>query len=511
MVFSSSVFLLAFMPIVIILYFLVPGRAAKNVFLLVASLVFYAWGEPVYIVLMVASISINWLFGILIECCLPRSIPRKLCLVADLIANLGLLFFFKYEGFLAANLNAALGTSIPDFQLPLPIGISFYTLQAVSYIVDVYRNETPAQRNILYLGMYIAMFPQLVAGPIVRYSTIQDQILHRKESLAGFASGMRLFCVGLAKKVLLANTVAILAAFALTRTGSELGFIGVLGGLLAFTFQIYFDFAGYSDMAIGLGKMFGFQYLRNFNYPYISKSGTEFWRRWHISLSSFFRDYVYIPLGGNRVSAPRWMLNILCVWLLTGLWHGAAWNYILWGLFYGVLLIVEKRLLLAHLSKLPGAIQHIYGIVIFMFGWLLFWVEDMGQMGSYLAALGGAYGFTGSSTFWELTVWEYVPVFLVCAVASTPLVPWIRAKLLAWAQDQRVTDFLETDLPNTKCLSTRELCRFDVDGVAATKPSKRRVLSVIAVGADLTLLCLLVLSIMSVVSGSFNPFIYFRF
>ena len=303
------------------------------------------------------------------------------------MANLGLLFFFKYAGFLAQNINAAFGTSIPDPQLPLPIGISFYTLQAVSYIVDVYRQEVPAQRNILYLGMYIAMFPQLVAGPIVRYSTIQEQILHRKETLSGFCSGLRLFCVGLAKKVLLANTVAILATAIIAQSGAELGAIGVWGGLLAFTFQIFFDFAGYSDMAIGLGKMFGFQYLRNFNYPYLSKSGTEFWRRWHISLSSFFRDYVYIPLGGNRVSVPRWMLNILVVWLLTGLWHGAAWNFVLWGLFYGVLLIVEKQFLLRYVTRLPHALQHVYGILIFMFGWLLFWVEDMGQMRSYLAAI----------------------------------------------------------------------------------------------------------------------------
>ena len=510
MVFSSSVFLLAFMPIVIILYYLVPSRAAKNVFLLIASLVFYAWGEPIYIVLMVVSIFVNWLFGVLIEQA-TRNGLRRLFLITNLVANLGLLFFFKYEGFLAHNINLAFDTSIPDLQLPLPIGISFYTLQAVSYIVDVYRGEVPAQKNILYLGMYIAMFPQLVAGPIVRYSTIQEQILHRKESLEGFSAGMRLFCVGLAKKVLLANTVAILAATVISKTGPELGFVGVFGGLVAFTFQIFFDFSGYSDMAIGLGKMFGFQYLRNFNYPYISKSGTEFWRRWHISLSSFFRDYVYIPLGGNRVSVPRWMFNIICVWLLTGLWHGAAWNYILWGLFYGVLLIVEKRVLLRYITKLPSALQHVYGIVIFMFGWLLFWVEDMGQMGGFLQALVGTYGLTGSSTMWELTVWEYIPVFLACAIASTPIIPWLRFKLVAWAEGKNATNFLEADLPNTKLLSTESLCTFDVDTMAIPSKGRRRALAAVAVTVDAALLAMLVLSAMSVVSGSFNPFIYFRF
>lgn len=499
------------MPIVLILYFLVPGRKAKNVSLLIASLVFYAWGEPVYIVLMIASICVNWLFGVLIGRATSRSASRKAYLIIDLVANLGLLFFFKYAGFLAQNINAAFGTAIPDPQLPLPIGISFYTLQAVSYIVDVYRQEVPPQRNILYLGMYIAMFPQLVAGPIVRYSTIQEQILHRKETLSGLCSGLRLFCVGLAKKVLLANTVAILATAIIAQTGTELGAIGVWGGLLAFTFQIFFDFAGYSDMAIGLGKMFGFQYLRNFNYPYLSKSGTEFWRRWHISLSSFFRDYVYIPLGGNRVSVPRWMLNIIVVWLLTGLWHGAAWNFVLWGLFYGVLLIVEKRLLLRYVTRLPHALQHVYGILVFMFGWLLFWVEDMGQMKSYLAAMVGVHGLTGTSTLWELTVWEYVPVFLVCALASTPIVPWIRAKLVAWAEGRRLSNFLETDLPNMKVLSTERLCVFDVDALGIQAGPKRVCLEIVAFLADAALLVLLALSVMSVVSGSFNPFIYFRF
>ena len=363
MVFSSSVFLLLFLPAVLVAYFVIPNRAYRNIILLLASLLFYAWGEPVYMVLMIVSIVVNWLFAILVE---SRE-AKGAFLFADLAANLAILGFFKYQGFVAQNINVLFGTAIPDLDLPLPIGISFYTLQAISYVVDVYRGEVPAQRNPLYLGMYIAMFPQLVAGPIVRYSTIRDQILNRKENLADFCAGVRLFIVGLAKKVLLANAVAILAAEMLEGGGSQIGAAGAWAGLIAYTFQIYFDFSGYSDMAIGLGKMFGFQYLRNFNYPYISKSITEFWRRWHISLSSFFRDYVYIPLGGNRVGKPRWIFNLSVVWVLTGVWHGAAWNYVLWGVFYLVVLLLEKFVWGSALAKLPSILQHLYTIIVFMF------------------------------------------------------------------------------------------------------------------------------------------------
>lgn len=297
MVFSSTSFLLAFLPITLALYFAMPTRPLKNVLLLAVSLLFYAWGEPVYVLLMVASILANWLFAILIDQPITHARKRFL-LVVNLVVNLSILGFFKYESFLATNINNLLGFQvIPDLQLPLPIGISFFTLQAVSYVIDVYREEVPAQKNPLYLGMYISMFPQLIAGPIVRYQTIQDQVLNRQENLKDFSAGLRLFIVGLAKKVLLANTVAILATKMLEMGGENIGAVGAWAGLAAYTFQIFFDFSGYSDMAIGLGKMFGFKYLRNFNYPYISKSATEFWRRWHISLSTFFRDYVYIPLG----------------------------------------------------------------------------------------------------------------------------------------------------------------------------------------------------------------------
>lgn len=384
MVFSSSVFLLAFLPIVLAAYFIVPGRASKNTWLLLASLVFYAWGEPVYVLLMIASIFGNWLLGIVLGPSDDKSNLRRFWLLLAVVFNVTVIGFFKYEGFVAANVNGLLGTDIvPDLHLPLPIGISFYTLQALSYVIDVYRGEVRPQRNILYLGMYVACFPQLIAGPIVRYQTIQDQVVGRKETLSGFSDGMRLFIVGLSKKVLLANTVAILATKMLGMGGPAIGAIGAWTGLIAYTFQIFFDFSGYSDMAIGLGRMMGFEYLRNFNYPYISRSITEFWRRWHISLSTFFRDYVYIPLGGSRCSKTRNALNIAIVWAITGLWHGAAWNYVGWGAYYGLLLICEKFIWGHALVKAPAAVGHLYTIAIFVFGWSFFWITDPTQLVLY--------------------------------------------------------------------------------------------------------------------------------
>lgn len=509
MVFSSSTFLLAFLPVTLALYFLMPTRPLKNILLLAVSLLFYAWGEPVYVLLMVASILLNWLLAILVERAARGR--RRLLLVLSLVVNLAILGFFKYESFLASNVNALLGCQIvPDLQLPLPIGISFFTLQAVSYVIDVYRGEVPAQRNPLYLGMYISMFPQLIAGPIVRYQTIQDQILNRRENLGDFGAGLRLFIVGLAKKVLLANTVAILATKMLGMGGAEIGAVGAWAGLVAYTFQIFFDFSGYSDMAIGLGKMFGFKYLRNFNYPYISKSATEFWRRWHISLSTFFRDYVYIPLGGNRVPRRRWVLNICVVWALTGFWHGAAWNFVGWGVYYGAVLLLEKLVWGAALEKAPSPVRHLYCILVFMFGWLIFWIEDAGAFAGYLAAMFGAFGATGSSTFWELTAWEYWPVFLACILASTPIVPWMRARIVSWLEGEPFDKaaFWGGDLPGAKTLQTDTLCEFGAEPLSRKKAAAYQA---IAVAVDAALLFLLVWSTLSVVSGSFNPFIYFRF
>ena len=508
------------MPVFFILYFLCPGRKVKNTWLLIASLFFYAWGEPVYIALMVSSIFANWAFGIAIGKAAgdspegsgvgaPHNGREKALLSAACVFNILVIGFFKYEGFVAANVNALVGAPVvPDLELPLPIGISFYTLQALSYVIDVYRREVEPQRNVLFLGMYIACFPQLIAGPIVRYQTIQEQVLGRKETLSDFSSGLRLFIVGLSKKVLLANTCAILADSMLTQGGASIGAVGAWGGLIAYTFQIFFDFSGYSDMAIGLGRMMGFSYLRNFNYPYISKSISEFWRRWHISLSTFFRDYIFIPLGGSRVSTARNIFNISVVWATTGLWHGAAWNYIGWGIYYGALLIAEKYLWGDALKKLPNAVQHIYCIAIFVFGWSFFWITDPSQLIPYWQAMIGQYGLTGTSTFWELMVWSYWPVFVICTVASLPVCPYLKHRFVAWVEGREPGDFMRESIVNPKHHASNELCALDVE---PETPRKARALAVAAVLWDACLLVLLVASCASVVSGSFNPFIYFQF
>ena len=509
MVFSSSVFIFVFLPIVLGLYFLCPGRTVKNIWLLITSLVFYAWGEPVYVILMIVSIALNWLLAILIEKFDSSDAKRKVISIIACVVNVAIIGFYKYEGFFAENINAVAGsTLVPDLDLPLPIGISFYTLQALSYVIDVYRREVPAQRNILFLGMYVSCFPQLIAGPIVRYQTIADQIKNRHENLKDFSSGLRLFIVGLAKKVLLANTVAILAQDMLTSGGANIGAAGAWGGLIAYTFQIFFDFSGYSDMAIGLGRMMGFKYLRNFNYPYISKSITDFWRRWHISLSSFFRDYIYIPLGGSRVSKARWVFNIAVVWAITGFWHGAAWNYILWGVYYGFLLICEKLIWGNALKKAPAFIQHLYTTVIFMFGWSFFWITNMGQLQQYLLALVGAYGWTGNMTFWQIGVWSYIPVFIACIFASTPIVPWIKEHIIAYVEKRKALSTMEEGIAHYKQIEADGLCVFDAQ---PADKKREHIFNVASIVVDTILLVLLVLSVFSIVSGSFNPFIYFQF
>ena len=508
MVFSSSIFLFGFLPIFLALYFVMPWRGARNVWLLAASLVFYAWGEPVYVLLMVASIVANWTFGILLGKTETPS-ARKALLVCAVIFNVLVIGFFKYEGFVADNINALIGSPlVPDLELPLPIGISFYTLQALSYVIDVYRKQVEPQRNLLYLGMYVACFPQLIAGPIVRYQTIQDQVVGRKETLSDFSAGMRLFIIGLAKKALLANTVAILADEMLSMGGSAIGAVGAWAGLLAYTFQIFFDFSGYSDMAIGLGRMMGFRYLRNFNYPYISRSITEFWRRWHLSLSTFFRDYVYIPLGGSRCSKTRNALNIAIVWAITGLWHGAAWNYVGWGAYYGALLILEKFVWGRALAKAPAIVGHLYTIAVFMFGWSFFWITDTSVLVEFWKALVGCYGQTGTSTLWALTAWEYAPVFAICALASTPICPFVKERILAWVEKRQPVKVRDEGIVNPRCLETPSLATFD-----ATPATHNRevVYHVIAVAYDVALVVLLLASCASVASGSFNPFIYFQF
>lgn len=421
MLFSSIVFLFTFLPITLILYYLMPGRI-KNLVLLLLSLLFYAWGEPIYIFLMLFSILFNYISGIDIARNLNRRMAAKKSLIFNVVVNLSLLGFFKYEGFVLGSINSILPFDIPYRELALPIGISFYTFQTMSYIIDVYRGNVRVQLNLMDFALYVTMFPQLIAGPIVKYADIQRQLRLRQLSWGKFGEGAIYFIRGLGKKVLIANTIGMVFTKV---TAMEQGDISVLTawlGCLAYTFQIYYDFSGYSDMAIGLGKMLGFEFLKNFDYPYISKSITEFWRRWHMSLGSWFREYVYIPLGGNRVSVGKHIRNILVVWLLTGLWHGASWNFVLWGLYYGVILLIEKYVLKPVLEKLPSAVCHIYSIILVMIGWVFFFSPSFGDAAAYLKLmLGiGGHGIIDKAGLYLLLT--NAVLWIAAAVGSTPIV-----------------------------------------------------------------------------------------
>ena len=414
MYFSSLLFLFIFLPAVLAVYYILPKRF-RNAFLLLANLVFYGWGEPVFIIVMLISVAVNYVCALLIE---KRPQRKKPYLIISLVISLGLLAVFKYTGFVSDILRAFPPFAwMPHIRIPLPIGISFYTFQTLSYTIDVYRGDTKAQKSIVSLGTYISFFPQLIAGPIVRYRDIAEQLDGRKENLTQFARGVKIFIVGLAKKVLIANQTGVLWE---ALKGGNNGILASWVGIIAFAFQIYFDFSGYSDMAVGLGKMFGFEFMRNFEYPYISKSITEFWRRWHISLSTWFRDYVYIPLGGNRCSLPRVIFNLFAVWFLTGLWHGASANFIAWGLYYFVLLVLEKYVYGKYLDKLPSVLKHIYAIALILIGWTIFSFDDWGQLVNYIGTLFSLSG--GIITRDALSnVISYLPLLIAAAVASLPL------------------------------------------------------------------------------------------
>ena len=394
MVFSSAVFLFVFLPVTMIFYF-IPGRneekdiSRKNLILCIASLIFYAWGEPVYIVLMCLSIFFNYHLGLDMEG--HRNDPKKLksLLMFGVAFNLFMLGFFKYSGFIADNINSAMGLKIEYDPLPLPVGISFYTFQILSYVVDVYNSKVRAQSKIVNFAAYITMFPQLIAGPIVQYSDIEKQLSNRSVTIDNFYDGIVYFIRGLGKKVLFANTIGAVYSDIMSGGIAETSVVTAWICIICYTLQIYFDFSGYSDMAVGLGKMFGFEFVQNFNFPYKANSITDFWRRWHISLSSWFRDYVYIPLGGNRKGLARTIINILIVWSLTGMWHGAAWNFIAWGMFYGVLLILEKYVLKNFLETIPTALRHIGTLIVVMIGWVFFSSENITQAGEFIGALVG--------------------------------------------------------------------------------------------------------------------------
>ena len=398
MVFSSPLFLFYFLPVVLILYYLVPRGQIfwKNLVLLVGSLFFYAWGEPVYVLLMLFSIAMDYGLGLWLEHEKRRGGHPGRVLALAVVLNLLLLGFFKYANFLIGTVNGVTGAGLPLLEVSLPIGISFYTFQALSYIIDLYRGEVEVQRSILNFGTYVSLFPQLIAGPIVRMKTVAGELQDRQETFPDFAAGVRRFTVGLAKKVLLANTAGEIWQ---TVSGLETGKLPVLTawiGLAAFTFQIYFDFSGYSDMAIGLGRMFGFHFPENFRYPYTATSITDFWRRWHITLSTWFREYVYIPLGGNRKGLGKQIRNILIVWLLTGIWHGAGWNFVVWGLYFGVILMMEKIGLLRLLEKAPVFLRHLYTMLLVMLSWAIFAFDSLGQGVQFIGAL-----FGGGGRLWD--------------------------------------------------------------------------------------------------------------
>lgn len=416
-----------FLPFVLALYYITPRRF-RNLTLFIVDLVFYAWGEPWLVILMLFSILLNYTSGILIGINREKKGLARFIFILSVILNLGLLGFFKYAGFIGETLNMVMPfLNIPILEIALPIGISFYTFQTMSYTIDVYKNTVKVQKNIITFGTYVSLFPQLIAGPIVRYEDVAEQLMHRKETLQGFTDGVKLFLIGLSKKVLLANEMGNLWD-AVRESGTQSGALGSWVGIIAYTFQIYFDFCGYSEMAMGLGKMFGFDFLKNFDYPYISKSITEFWRRWHISLGTWFREYVYIPLGGNRKGLYRQIINIAVVWFLTGLWHGASWNFILWGLYFGVLLMIEKLFMLKVLKKAPAIISHIYSIIIILFGWVLFYFENLNEMGIFLARMFGSDGFMMSGDI-SVKIISYIPLLIVSTITSTPLISKLYHKI----------------------------------------------------------------------------------
>lgn len=466
MVFSSTIFLCVYLPLVLLGYYICPKKG-KNLFLLIVSLIFYAWGEPKYVFLMIFSILVNYVFGLLMDKHRENKKRLKLLLVISVIIDLGLLSVFKYTDFIITNINSVFGAGFDLLNIALPIGISFYTFQAMSYTIDVYRDDVRVQRNLIDFGMYITMFPQLIAGPIVRYTDVQDQLAERNVTTADFSEGIMRFVVGLGKKVLLANQMGAVwtQIYAL---GGDISALMAWTGAAAYTFQIYFDFSGYSDMAIGLGRMFGFKFPENFRYPYESVSITDFWRRWHITLSTWFKEYLYIPLGGNRRGLARQALNLLIVWTLTGFWHGAGWNFVMWGLYYFAILFIEKLFLLKALDKLPRLFRHAYALLLIVIGWVIFASDDVSVMLPYLGSMFGANGALGGMDVYTLLT--RAALMVICCVAST-------------------------ELPRRMFVT------------AAGKMNEKAAFTVKSV---LTL-TLLALSVVFLIGDSYNPFLYFRF
>lgn len=422
MVLSTPVFMFGFLVLTLLVYYAMPLKW-RNAVLLCSSLFFYYWGEQAYTIIMIVSTLIDFSHGWLVDYFKKKNADgfAKLAVASSVFFNLSILFVFKYWDFFANFLRKIGGIHLPTLEVALPIGISFYTFQTMSYTIDVYRGDAKKQNNLVHFGTFVTLFPQLIAGPIIKYKDVGEQIDNRIHSVERFASGIFVFMIGLAKKLLLANNIGQLwESYEMVRP-EEMSVGGAWLGILAFAFQIYFDFSGYSDMAVGLGRMFGFEFMENFHYPYISKSITEFWRRWHISLSTWFREYLYIPLGGNRCKKSRWIFNLLVVWAATGIWHGASWNYLLWGVFFFVVLVVEKIFLGNGLKKMPGFLQHIYTIILLLISWTVFAIEDISHLCSYLKVMLGLSGAPIWDDFGTYNVTNYGVVLMACILCSTPI------------------------------------------------------------------------------------------
>lgn len=470
MVFSSLVFLFIFFPVTLFFYFIVKNDKVKNIVLVIASLIFYSWGEPVWVCLLIFSSILDYTVSLGIEKYRGKKIT-KLFIALSVVINLGLLAAFKYSGFFISTLNGIFRLSLHVPTFSLPIGISFYTFQTMSYSLDVYKGDVKAQKSFINFLMFVSLFPQLIAGPIVRYSDIDTQIDHRTVTIDSFAKGMTRFMAGLGKKVLIANYAGSLAESLLANVDNA-AVMSVWVGVLFYAFQIYFDFSGYSDMAIGLGRMFGFDYPENFKYPYISTSITDFWRRWHITLSSFFRDYVYIPLGGNRVSLPRQILNLFIVWGLTGLWHGASWNFVIWGLYYFVFLCLEKFVFKKFIDKIPKIIRWVYSMFVVLVGWMIFYFEDFSAMKSAFSVAFGASGNAFTDPVMNAMIINNIPFIIIAAIACAPIAKLVKAGVAKLKQR-----------------------------VPVTEPIFNTVFNVV----------MLVLCVASLAGSTYNPFLYFRF
>ena len=465
MLFSSISFLYYFLPCVLIIYFCTPKKF-KNIILLLSSLLFYFYGEPVYILVMIGSIISGYIHGLLIN---KYKKYKKIFLITSITISLGLLILFKYSNFIIDNINSIFNAKIALLNLALPIGISFYTFQILSYVIDVYNEKVAVQKSLIKLATYVSLFPQLIAGPIVRYSDIEKELSNRMHSFENMALGIRRFVIGLAKKILIANQLGEISNIFLQTDETSVIFYWMYG--IAFCLQIYFDFSAYSDMAIGLGKMFGFHFLENFNYPYISKSITEFWRRWHISLSTWFRDYVYIPLGGNRVGKLKLLRNIFVVWCLTGIWHGANWTFIIWGLMFGILLIIEKIFLLKALDKIPKIFRHIYVLFVVMISFIIFNATDIRQAIYQIKGLFGVNGETIINSYTLYYLKSYLVIFIIAIIGSTPLLKNIIEKLKQKSKINKIINLFE----------------------------------------PIAIMALLLISTAYLVDNSYNPFLYFRF